>query len=82
LDLLERTGAGMRDFEKILQGQNGELLKGLARSEEVKRLGESLDIKSIEKAAERGDMAALEAAVKSVLKTEEGRKLAEKLRKI
>ena len=72
----------MRDFEKILRGENGDMLKDLAESEDVKRLGESLDIKSIEKAVARGDVAALEAAVKSVLKTEEGRKLAEKLRKI
>lgn len=70
----------MNEFEKIMNSDKGQAIKELAGSEEAKRLSGMVDVKGIEKAAAEGDMDTLRAALASVLKTEEGKKLAEKLR--
>lgn len=72
----------MQDIEKLLQGEKGDALRGLAKSEEALKLSKMVDVKEIEKAAAEGNMEALRAVVASVLQTEEGRKLAERIRKL
>ena len=70
----------MKDIDKVLSGKNGEVLKSLADSEEAKRLSQMFDVKSVEDAVARGDMAELKSVLASVLKTSEGKKLAERLK--
>ena len=59
-----------------------EELRALAESEDGAKLSAMLDAESLSKAAQDGDGAALRKMLGSVLKTEEGRRLAEKLRKM
>lgn len=75
-------GTGIQDFDNILSSEKGKALRGLAGSEEAKRLSKLVDAKSVEKAAAEGDMDALRAVLASVLKTDEGKKLAEKIRNL
>ena len=70
----------MKEIDKILSGKNGEALKSLADSEEAKRLSKMVDVKSVEDAVARGDMDELKSVLASVLKTSEGKKLAERLK--
>ena len=59
-----------------------EELRALAESEDGAKLSAMLDAEGLSKAAQDGDGAALRKMLGSVLKTEEGRRLAEKLRKM
>ena len=57
-------------------------LKKLAESESGKKLGEMVDPEKLKKAAEQGDTEAMRNIVQDVLKSEEGRKIAESLMKL
>ncbi len=73
------------DFEKIARelqrSGKAEKLRAVADSPECRRLGELLGEKSLEKAAASGDQEALKGILAQVLGTEEGRALAEQVRK-
>jgi hypothetical protein len=73
----ERADDGLRRF----LAKNGDELKGLADSDSGKAvrrlLGPQHD--ALKKAAEAGDTAALSAALKDVVSTEEGRRLVRQL---
>ena len=51
-------------------------LKRLAESADGQKLGQMIDARAVEQAARSGDAAALSALLRSVLSTEEGRRLA------
>ena len=76
----------MQNFEQLnasLQqsGKTGELRR-LAESEDGARLAAMLDQKALERAAASGDGEALRGILGTVLRTEEGRRLAESIRKM
>ena len=76
----------MQNFEQLnasLQqsGKTGELRR-LAESEDGARLAAMLDQKALERAAASGDGEALHGILGTVLRTEEGRRLAEGIRKM
>ena len=76
----------MQDLEalgKELQrrGKTGEL-KALADSADGRRLGRMLDAETIRKAAQSGDRQAMRQVLGSVLATEEGKRLAQQLKKL
>ena len=76
----------MQNFEQLnasLQqsGRTGELRR-LAESEDGARLAAMLDQKALERAAASGDGEALRGILGTVLRTEEGRRLAESIRKM
>lgn len=68
-----------RELEK--RGKISEV-KRLAESAEGQKISGMIDAKSLEKAAVSGDGEALKNILSSVLSTEEGRKLAENVRKM
>lgn len=57
------------------RGKTGDL-KRLAESADGRKLGQMIDARAVEQAARSGDAAALSALLRSVLSTEEGRRLA------
>ena len=57
------------------RGKTGDL-KRLAESADGQKLGQMIDARAVEQAARSGDAAALSALLRSVLSTEEGRRLA------
>ncbi len=57
-------------------------LRALAESEDGARLAGMIDTAGIERAAKSGDSEALRAMLGSVLRTDEGRRLAEGIRKL
>lgn len=57
-------------------------IKNLAQSEESRRLAAMVDAGAIEAAAKRGDEAALRNILSGLLSTNEGRKLAENVKKL
>ena len=57
------------------RGKTGDL-KRLAESADGQKLGRMIDARAVEQAARSGDAAALSALLRSVLSTEEGRRLA------
>ena len=63
----------MKDLERL-----GSELKKSGKSEAVSRL---VDAEAVGKAAKNGDMAALQDILRGVLSTDEGKRLAESLRK-
>lgn len=76
----------MQNFEQI-----GRELERRGKTEDIKRLAESsdgqklsrmIDPQAIETAAKNGDGAALHSILSQVLGTEEGRRLAENVRKM
>ena len=76
----------MQNFEQLnasLQqsGKTGELRR-LAESEDGARLAAMLDQRALERAAASGDGEALRGILGTVLRTEEGRRLAESIRKM
>ena len=75
----------LNEFEKIgreLQRQGKtEKLKSLADSEEGKAVSRMVDAEAIQKAAKSGDAAALKNILSQVLSTNEGKQLAESLKK-
>ena len=76
MQTLEELG---RELER---GGRAEELRKLAASDEGKRLGAMLDRQAAERALKSGDAAALRRMLEGLLATEEGRRLAEKLRRL
>ena len=76
----------MRNFESIQQelerSGKGAELNALARSEDGAKLSAMLDGEKLQKAAQTGDGDALRAMLGTVLKTEEGRRLAANIKKL
>ena len=68
--------------EELEKSGKAEGLRRLASSEEGQRLSRMLDMEQLQKAAEGGDTAQMQNIVKSVLRTQEGRSLAESLMKL
>ena len=62
-----------RELER--RGKTGDL-KRLAESADGRKLGRMIDTRAVEQAARSGDAAALSALLRSVLSTEEGKRLA------
>ena len=62
-----------RELER--RGKTGDL-KRLAESADGQKLGRMIDARAVEQAARSGDAAALSALLRSVLSTEEGKRLA------
>ena len=76
----------MRNYEEIgreLQRRGKtDALKQLAQSDDGLRLGKMVDANAIEQAAKSGDGDAIRSMLTQVLSTEEGRRLAENVRKM
>ena len=76
----------MRDLRKLEEElrRSGRLdaLRALASSGEGKGLGGQLDAAAAEQALRSGDTAALQAFLKGVLQSGEGRRLAEQVREV
>ena len=76
----------MQNFEAIgreLERRGkAEDVKRLAQSPEGVRLGQMVDAKAVEAAAKSGDSEALRTMLSRVLNTDEGRRLAENVRKM
>lgn len=62
--------------EELYKSGRADKLKGLADSEEAKRLTDMLDKEKVERAAMSGDGAALRDILRQVLTTDEGKRLA------
>ena len=75
----------MKDLDKIgnelKKSGKSEALMKLAESPDGKAVGRLVDAESVRKAAKSGDMAALQDILRGVLSTDEGKRLAEGLRK-
>lgn len=72
---LEKLGEELRASGK------GERLKSIAESDDGKALGRMLDPQKVELAAKSGDTAALKSILSQVMSTDEGKRLAERLKK-
>ena len=75
----------MKDLEKLgaeleKSGKSDALMK-LAESADGRAVGRLVDADAVSKAAKSGDMAALQDILRGVLSTDEGKRLAESLRK-
>ena len=73
---IEQLGRELRQRGKT------DAIKALAETEESRRLAGMLDRGALEQAAKSGDSEALRALLGSVLRTEEGRHLAESVRRL
>lgn len=75
----------MKDLDKLgnelKKSGKSEALMNLAESPDGKAVGRLVDAESVRKAAKSGDMAALQDILRGVLSTDEGKRLAEGLRK-
>ena len=71
----------MRDLEGLLSGKDREKLRSLADSPEARQLGSMIDPAAAEKAAKAGDVEALRGMMAQIMRTAEGRKLAESISK-
>lgn len=76
----------MKSFEELgreleRRGKT-EDIKRIAESEDGQRLGRMVDAGDVERAARAGDSAALQEMLRRVLSTDEGRRLAENVRKM
>ena len=75
----------MKDLEKLgnelKKSGKSEALMKLAESPDGKAVSRLVDAETVGKAARNGDMAALQDILRGVLSTDEGRRLAEDLRK-
>lgn len=75
----------MKDLEKLgaelSKSGKGEKLKSIADSAEGKAISRMVDPARVEQAAKSGDTAALRDILSQVLSTDEGKRLAEKLKK-
>ena len=73
----------MQDFEalgkRFMSGAQAEKLKAAAASPEGKKLANMLDAKVVEEAAKKGDTETLGNILRSVLATDEGKRLAAQL---
>lgn len=76
----------MKDLEKLGEELNrsgkSEKLKVLADSADGRAIGRMVDAAEVERAAKSGDMAALKGILSQVLSTDEGKRLAESLKKV
>ena len=76
----------MQDLEKLghslFEGPKGGELRKIASSAEGRALEQKLDSEQVAEAVRSGDAARMKALLQSVLSTEEGRALAEKLSKL
>ncbi|MBS7365667.1 MAG: hypothetical protein KIG31_03635 [Oscillospiraceae bacterium] len=72
---LERVNA------EIEKSGKKDRLKSLADSAEGRAVSRMLDPPAVEKAAKSGDTAALQSVLSDVLSTDEGKRLAERLKK-
>ena len=72
---------GFEEMEKKLE-KTGKMnrLKAIAESNDGKALADALDAKKVEQAARSGVTAALKAILSQVLSTDEGKRLAEKVK--
>ena len=68
-----------RELER--RGKTAEI-KRIAESEDGQKLGRMVDAADIERAAKTGDSAALQDMLRRVLSTDEGKRLAENVRKM
>lgn len=68
-----------RELEK--RGKTNDI-KRLAESRDGQKLGQMVDRKQLEKAAASGDSEAIKNILSSILSTEEGRRLAENVRRM
>lgn len=68
-----------RELEK--RGKTNDI-KRLAESSDGQKLGQMIDPKQLEKAASSGDSEAIKNILGTVLSTEEGRRLAENVRRM
>ena len=76
----------MQDLEKLAQelrhsGREREF-QALADSADGRKLGQMIDAGAVETALKGGDSAALQQILQNVLRTAEGQRLAENLRKL
>lgn len=75
----------MKDLEnlgrRLEQSGKSDKLRQLAESADGKAVSRMVDAEKIGKAAKSGDMAALQDILRGVLSTEEGKRLAENLKK-
>ena len=76
----------MKNYEDLgrelaRRGKTDEI-KRIAESEDGQRLGRMVNPADIERAAKSGDSAALQDILRRVLNTDEGRRLAENVRKM
>ena len=75
----------MNDLEKLGEqlGKSGksDKLKSIADSDAGRAVGRMVDAEAVQKAAKSGDMAALQNILRGVLSTDEGKRLAESLKK-
>lgn len=76
----------MQNFEELgreLQRRGKtEDIKNIAESEDGQKLSRMFDAKAVEAAAKSGDSQALRSILGNVLSTEEGKRLAESVRKL
>ena len=76
----------MKNFEELgreleRRGKTDEIWR-MAESEDGQRLGQMVDAADVERAAKNGDSAALQEMLRRVLSTDEGKRLAENVRKM
>ena len=75
----------MNDLEKLgeqlSKSGKSDKLKSLADSDDGKAVSRMVDSEAVQKAAKSGDMAALQNILRGVLSTDEGKRLAESLKK-
>ncbi len=76
----------MKSFEELgreleRRGKT-EDIKRIAESEDGQKLGRMVDAGDVERAARAGDSAALQEMLRRVLSTDEGRRLAENVRRM
>ena len=75
----------MKDLEKLgeelKKSGKGDRLKSVAESDEGRAIGRMVNAAEVERAAKSGDAEALRSILGQVLATDEGRRLAEKLKK-
>ncbi len=67
---------------RLQQSGKADKIKQIAQSEEGAKLSSLVDAKAIEAAAKSGDDKALRDMLSKILSTEDGKKLAENIRKI
>lgn len=73
----------LREFSRELESRGkAEELRKLVDSAEGKKLGAAVDAQAAQKALQSGDAAAMRELLGRVLATDEGRKLAERVRKL
>ena len=76
----------MQNFEQLgrelRQRGKTDAIKALAETEESRRLAGMLDRGALEQAAKSGDSETLRALLGGVLRTEEGKRLAESIRRV